>query len=344
MLKQNLASEGACAERNAEYERGAIEIGTLASGRPVQVPYMLRRGHRPGPCLWVNGAVHGDEINGVFAAQRFFERIRTADLAGTVVVTPVSNVLAFDERRKTTAIDGIDMDQSFPGRADGFATERLAAKLFERFGGEADVTVNIHTLGTPFTALPYAVYKAHPNGIVPEGRLLSLISCFNPTVACRMPVSGAGGELPGNIAGALDYQMLARGKAAFMVELGSGGCLDEVAVEQGVQGLVRLAGLLGMIEERSGRDFPRRLRRVTARAHKLAATGGLFEPLATPGVVVPAGTPLGRIRNLFGDVGEEIVVDVDSHIIAIRRDPVVHSGDRVAFLASRWDEVTINDG
>ncbi|MFK8252071.1 M14 family metallopeptidase [Ancylobacter sp. sgz301288] len=342
-MKQGTVIRAASAG-SAEVERGAIEIGTLASGRPVQVPYMLRRGRQPGPCLWVNGAVHGDEINGVFAAQRFFERVRTADLAGTVVVTPVSNVLAFDERRKTTAIDGIDMDQSFPGRADGFATERLAAKLFERFGGEADVTVNIHTLGTPFTALPYAVYKVHPNGSVPESRLLSLISCFEPTVACRMPVSGAGGELPGNIAGALDYQMLARGKAAFMVELGSGGCLDEAAVEQGVRGLARLAARLGMIEKHSVGQGAPRLRRVTARAHKLAASGGLFEPLATPGTVLPAGAPLGRVRNLFGDIEEEIVVEGESHIIAMRRDPVVHSGDRVAFLASRWDEVTTHDG
>lgn len=324
----------------ADVERGAIPVGNMASGRLVEIPYMIKRGRKGGPCLWVNAAVHGDEVNGVFAAQRFFESVDSADLKGTIIVTPVSNVLALDERRKTTAFDGIDMDQSFPGRSNGFVTERSAAKLFERFGSDADVVVNIHTLGTPFSARPYAVYKVHDNGNVPESRILELIACFAPTVACRMPVGDAPGELRGNIAGALDYQVMAKGGIGFMIELGGGGRLENDLVDHGVAGLHRLLHKLGMSSRHIG-GTASHVKRVTARAHMLAQTGGLFEPAVTAGVGLAAGASLGTIRNVFGDVLIDIKIATDSWVIAVRRDPVVHCGDRIAFLGSAWGDVAV---
>ncbi|WP_195176170.1 M14 family metallopeptidase [Mesorhizobium sp. INR15] len=321
-------------------ERGTISAGTSASGSEIRIPYLVKRGRVDGPCLWVNAAVHGDEINGVFAAQRFFDRLDPADMTGTVVVTPVANVLAFGERRKTTLIDSIDMDQSFPGRQNGFATERAAAALFDRFGKSADVVINIHTLGAPFDAAPYAVYKVHPGARVSETELLAHIACFEPTIACRMPVANAAGELPGNIAGALDYQSLSQGAIAFMVELGGGGRLEEDHVEHGVAGLMRLAGKIGILAAPAD-PISHRIRQVTTRAHRLAKAGGLFEPKVLPGTAVSAGASIGSVRNLFGDVIEEIVVEADSWVIAVRRDPVVHSGDRVAFLATEWSDVDV---
>lgn len=321
-------------------QRGWMSVGTLASGREVAVPYMVLEGKGEGPCLWINAAVHGDEINGVIAALDFVDAIAPLAIDGTIVVTPVSNVLALDERRKVTAIDGIDMDQSFPGRENGFASERVAHALFEKFGRTADVIVNLHTLGTPYDAEPYAVYKSHP--AVAEEKLLRMIACFEPTVACRMPVSNASGELPGNIAGALDYQGLAMGRAAFMIELGGGGRLEPGVIAHGVKGFMRLAALLGMIDGQAD-TAGGKLRRVTARAHKLAANGGFFRAEARPGTILRAGKRLGLVRNVFGDVIEDIRAERDSWVIATRRDPVVHTGDRVAFLATQWDEVDIHE-
>lgn len=323
--------------------RGWLSAGNLASGREIAIPYLIRNGRREGPCLWINAAVHGDEINGVFAALGFLQEIASMTINGTVIVTPVSNVLALDERRKATMNDGIDMDQSFPGRVDGFATERVAHALFEKFGRQADVIVNLHTLGTPYDAKPYAVYKAHQD--VPEDQLLRMIRCFDPMIACRMPVSNAPGELPGNIAGALDYQGLVHGRTAFMIELGGGGRLEPDAIEHGVKGLMRLAADLGVLAESSRVPSPRtgNVRRVTARAHRLASKGGFFRSEASPGTTLRAGQRLGVVYDVFGDVVEEIVGSVDSWIIAVRRDPVVHTGDRCAFLATEWDDVEISD-
>jgi predicted deacylase len=242
--------------------------------------------------LWINGAVHGDEINGALAAVGFFNSL-TGEVAGSVVATPVSNVLALDERRKSSMIDGLDMDQSFPGRHDGLATERIAATLFETIGRKADIVVNLHTLGAPFDARPYAVYKIHPHAELSESTLLQHIACFTPEFVCRMPVASARGELPGNVSGALDYQCLVAGKTAFMIELGAGGRYDEGAVRTGIDGLLRLSRRLAMTAIETDGAPSRRLRRVTGRRHVMADAAGFFLGQAQPGRCSPNGTRSG---------------------------------------------------
>jgi predicted deacylase len=103
---------------------------------------------------------------------------------------------------------------------------------------------------------------------------------------------------------------------------------------------MRLAGKIGILAA-SPVPVACQIRRVTRRAHRLAKAGGLFEPKVLPGTAVNAGGSIGSIRNLFGDVIEDIAVEADSWVIAVRRDPVVHSGDRVAFLATEWSDIDV---
>jgi predicted deacylase len=88
--------------------------------------------------------------------------------------------------------------------------------------------------------------------------------------------------------------------------------------------------------------MPRSIRRVTRRTHVTAAHGGLFRAMADPAAVVRAGTPIGRIHDMAGRTLEEVVFDQDTIVIGVRTDPVVHSGDRVAFVALDWDDVDVD--
>lgn len=42
---------------------------------------------------------------------------------GSLVVTATANPLALDARQKFAPVDELDLDQSYPGRPDGFTTE-----------------------------------------------------------------------------------------------------------------------------------------------------------------------------------------------------------------------------
>ncbi|MCQ0003902.1 hypothetical protein [Actinomadura madurae] len=56
---------------------------------------------------------------------------------------------------------------------------------------------------------------------------------------------------------------------------------------------------------------------------------------------MPSGRPLGEIRNVYGDVVEAVSLPTPALVIGVRRDPIVHSGDRVGFVATEWDDVDL---
>ena len=74
--------------------------------------------------MWINGQVHGPEINGVLAALDFVNALQPAGLSGSIVVTATANPLALNTRTKTTQQDEGDLDQSFPGNAGGLREAR----------------------------------------------------------------------------------------------------------------------------------------------------------------------------------------------------------------------------
>lgn len=322
----------------AEYR---IETGNLASGAPLGIPVVVAKGAADGPCLWINGQVHGDELNGVMAALRFVRGLAPATLRGSIVVTTTANPHAFDARRKRTPLDDLDLDQCYPGHDNGLPTERLAAALTSSMAGCADALVSFHTMNSAFDCEPFAVYKhaAQADG-VPEQQVLSLLAHFAPTCACLMPLHARAGELPGHLAGALDYWMLQAGKPAFMIELGAGGRVNEAHVAQGVRGLQGLAAALGLGPAAADAPSPaRELVRVSHYQHVTCTRGGLFERLAEPDTLLAAGQPYGRILDPYGRVLETLAFPAPARLIGVRRDPVVHSGDRVAFVAHAWDTV-----
>ena len=49
--------------------------------------------------------------------------------------------------------------------------------------------------------------------------------------------------------------------------------------------------------------------------------------------------PLGEIMSIHGHVVERPTLAQDVIIIGIRVDPVVHTGDRVAYVAYEWADV-----
>jgi hypothetical protein len=73
----------------------------------------------------------------------------------------------------------------------------------------------------------------------------------------------------------------------------------------------------------------------------MVAHGGFARMGARPGQVAPAGTPLLRIENAFGEHVQDLTQPADVFVISLRRDPVVQSGDRGAFVAWEWDEVAV---
>src|SRR5690606_25385311 len=112
-----------------EVRKGMIDIGYTASGQPLGIPYVLLRGETVNPCLWINAAVHGHESPGPAAVVNFLNRLKGMKLRGSLIVTPVATPTAIDSKMKVSPYDGVDLDDSFPGKPF-LHSERVALKLF----------------------------------------------------------------------------------------------------------------------------------------------------------------------------------------------------------------------
>lgn len=322
-----------------ERASGSLKVGQRASGSAIGIPWFAIRGLDDGPLLWLTGVVHGDELAAPFVMERVYRGLDVQRLRGTVFMTPVGNPAALDGRSKLSPYDFLDMDQQFPGDATGQLSQRTAHAIMKVFELQPDYVLSFHTLATPYDAIVYTNFRSMP-GVAPdvEGRARSLALAFGADLTCRIDVTQTRREIPGNITGSIDSVALQSGIPAIMVELGGGGRLDLDAVDRGVTGVRNVLNFANMLEGHA--QLPPRQTVVTKRAFIYSNDAGLFAANVTVGELLRRGDSLGTILNLGTLEAEDVEpFNEDSIVIAVRRDPLAHSGDRLALLATGWDTV-----
>jgi len=113
-------------------------------------------GERPGPRLIVLGAVHGDETYGTRAIERLLPQLRDGPLrivAGRLTLVPVTNRLAYDNRRRT---GDRNLNRNLAPTADPQEHEdRIANQLCPLLAAN-EVLLDLHSFhspGAPFVML-----------------------------------------------------------------------------------------------------------------------------------------------------------------------------------------------
>ena len=218
-----------------------VPAGELAHKAVVQLPVIVVAGKKEGPVLWINGTVHGDELNGSYAAWELSGEIDPEQLSGTLVVTPICNPIAFECRNKISAIDNMDMDTAFPGDPEGMMTQRIAHMIYREIKANAGAVISFHTMATPYRANPYSVRKIIPGvsdsvNEVSEG----MQRAFGVVTNCVVDLRGDTNELPGVTSGALDITCMKDGIPAFMGEMGQGGKVETEYVEAAKKGILNV--------------------------------------------------------------------------------------------------------
>lgn len=314
--------------------QGRLRVGELAIGSDVALPVMVINGREEGPTLWINGAVHGDELNGPMAARNVFSRLDPGTLRGALVITPISNVLAFQARDKISHLDYLDLNTLFPGDSKGLFTQRIAFALFQHIAGLADSLIDLHTLATPYKADPYTVYKIVPGaqGTLNE-KMEEMAFAFGVRVNCRVELSNATGELPGTTHGALDIECIKRGIPAIMAEVGGGGRFEGSFIAAAEQGIENVLVFLGMIPGTVKR--PQEQIVITKRRFVRTDLGGLVKVFVEPGQIIERGKAYAEVFDFFGRSVQQ-TAERDLFVIASRVSPVVDTGDRLLFAGIEW--------
>ncbi len=146
---------------------GAIPVTRLAGGTPLEIPVVVINGTKPGKVLWIDGAIHGDEPEGPLCCQHLLKEVDPKKLSGTLVLVPVINVPAFEAACRGNPNDTFshDANRIYPGRPNGYLTERIVHAHSLWMTKVADLEISIHSGGAHSFLAPAMFVDERPESV-----------------------------------------------------------------------------------------------------------------------------------------------------------------------------------
>jgi uncharacterized protein len=292
-------------------ERGTVRFDAEVLGG-LELPCFVATGAKDGPRLSLIAGIHGCEYSSIAAVMRFMGALDTAELSGSITAVPIVSLSSY--RARTPFVvpeDGKNLNRCFPGSYDGTFTDALARAVFDELIEPADVLIDLHG-GDMVEALePFSLYDASP--VEERARELA--------VAVGLPyvLRSAPAEAP--IGGTTSSAAAAAGVPAVIAEAGGCGLLEERAVRLHLDGLANALRHLGMLpgEPRA----PDGLQHVGRFVWLRSGVEGWWESAVSAGDAVVARSRLGCVRDLHGDVVEEILAPEDGVVLFLTTSPAV---------------------
>jgi len=303
-----------------ERARGYVELGS-GPAAPIAMPLVIVNGVEPGPTLCVTAGVHATEYPAIDAVMSLLRSLDPAQLAGTVIAVPIVNVPMFESRMGfLSPIDGLNLNRTAPGSADGSMTERLAHTLLTEVVGRAEYHIDCHGGDLGELLWPYAGY-ALTGDVAMDRKGEALVRAYSPRI---FALYEKGSPLPPT-PGSVTREATLQGTVSILAEAGSNGMLDPDDVQIHLNGLQNVMRHLGMIPGAPivKADMLRAVGQFIVRC----GSGGLVRLAVGVGQEVAAGDVIAEIVNVFGDVVETVRSPEPGIARLIWNAKAVHTGD-----------------
>lgn len=250
---------------------------------------MIKNG--TGPTLLLTGGNHGDEYEGPISILNLMRDIDPGQVSGRIIAIPFLNQSAVVAGKRTSAVDGVNMNRAFPGDARGTPSQRIAHFVSETVIPLIDVAFDIHSGGRTLMFAPFAAIHR----LEDEGQFEASLAALK---AVNAPYSLILEEL--DAVGMLDTGIEEAGKLFLTTELGGGGTATPDTLSIARNSLHRLLKHLDMAELECGDTAePTRLLDTGAEGcHLQSNHSGLAEYLVALGDEVAAGDIIARIHNI----------------------------------------------
>ncbi len=253
-----------------------------------------------GPTILFTGGNHGDEYEGPVALMKLARTLEPGSVQGRVIVVPALNLPAVLANRRTSPIDGGNLNRLFPGDPRGTPTQRIAHHVQTELLPRADVVVDLHSGGSSLDFVPAVVMHALPDTAMHK-RTLAALRAFGAPVGLVLEELDAQGMM--------DSAAEDMGKLFLSTELGGGATLTPERVAIAERGVANLLTHFGLVERPLAEsDPPTRIMRVPdAHWYVLSQADGVLEPLVDLGAAVTAGQALGQVHDPTDPLGEPAV-------------------------------------
>lgn len=319
--------------RPGETIRERVTVGELPDGSPVALPVVTIGGAKPGPTLYLQAGIHGDEQTGIAICRGAITGIDPERVSGTVVAVPVANVPAYLTRTRGFLHEErwlIDINRIFPGNREGLLTERIANVLFTEFASHADLTIDLHSALDGCDIAPFVYIDPDDD----EGGTLAAREKYGLAYGTPYAYYKRRGQMFGtsDLSRSFSAQAEAAGITTISAEVGESRRVSWERVPDGVQGIRNVMIAMGMLDEEPVTGPPARRFSSIRLVH--ATRGGGLRLSVDLGTEVAAGQEIGEIVDVFGQRVERLEAPTDGFILRAMRLGSVSTGAEVVWVAS----------
>ena len=291
-----------------------LPVARLPTGTWLSLPVRVVNGRHPGPTIWLSGAIHGDEINGVEIVRRAVRHVQARTLRGAVIAVPIVNLFGFVGESRYMP-DRRDLNRSFPGSVRGSLASRLAHLFMTEVVEHCDVGIDLHT------AAAHRVNHPQIRADMDDPTTRDLAEAFGAPFAINARLRD----------GSLRAAATKAGRRVLLYEAGQVHRFDEWAIDLGVDGVLRTMQSLGM----GSWDVPRPRRPlfVEKTTWVRARRGGIAHIDVELGDRVEKGDIVATIGEALAGRSTRVKAATGGWVIAVTRNPLVSPGDALVHLA-----------
>lgn len=296
-----------------EFKEININIARLPSRTMIDTPIYVYRGLEDGPVLALTAGMHGDEINGMEIVRRILDNGYNRVKRGTVLCMPIINMYGFLNYSREVP-DGKDVNRSFPGSKGGSLASRVAWHLTHEIIPAIDYGIDFHTGGAMRTNYPQI------RCVMQNEKNIELAAAFHAPFTIDSPFRPH----------SLRQTAAKHEKNIIVYEGGESIRYDQFAIEEGVNGTLRVMKHLNMIDEAPKTTIENKI--IWSSSWVRAKYAGLFQPSIQSGDLLSKNQVIGNITDPFGSFKEILKSPSDGYVVGLNNNPVVNAGDALLHL------------
>jgi len=283
-----------------------------------------------GPTVILQGGNHGDEYEGPIVLGELIRELDPAAVSGRLIILPAVNAPAVAAGRRTSPVDGLNFNRTFPGDPLGSITQQISAFVSDFLFPRADAFIDLHSGGSSLDILPSAIVEPAADSELHQ-RNHAAVSAFGaPTTVVLDNL----GDPRTSTATAVRAGLVTVG-----TEMAGAGTVTLEALEicrRGVRGVLSHLGALaaqpavGPVQGRAVLEI-----RGTD-SYVLSGRAGVFAPAVETGTEVLAGMVAGHVHDPLDPARAplELRVPVDGVVFARRHPGRVEPGNCCMVIAS----------
>ena len=290
-------------------------------GVGTRIPVTIIHGKTKGTVLALVAGVHGYEYPPILALYRLKGMVDPAGLEGTLVLVHIANLPSFQRRTiYYNPFDWKNLNRVFPGDANGTLSQRIARVLNDEVIRKSDCVIDMHCGDGNEALIPYTYWMISRDKALNEATKKMAQAFGIPAIIIDQERTRdpADSKYFGNTA-------ILQGKAAITTEAGFLGGTDEKSIAINIKGALSVMRHLKMIV---GEPEPA-AEPVWIDKYEVVNSSwdGLFYPLAEMGHYVAKGQKVGYVKDLLGNLKEEMRAPFAGILLYIIGTPPTSKGE-----------------